>query len=259
MSSTGAIKRLADKAGIFLDFDGTLSQIVEMPSDARPLDGVPEALRSLARIFREVSIVSGRSTHQLVEWLGPDLDIWGVHGAERSPAGSTEVILSPEAARFADLMSEVGTEAELEVQAMDIPGVVVEDKAVMVVLHYRAAPDRDGARAALEELATSLAERFGLWRGHGKLALELRPPLELSKGQVVKTVSEEQGLEAAVFCGDDVVDVPGFDALDDLESRGVAVLRVAVDSDEAPPELIERADLVVDGPAGALRFLESLL
>lgn len=259
MSSIASIRQRAAGAGIFLDFDGTLSELVGSPSDARPYDGVPDVLRALALVYREVTIVSGRSAHQLVEWLGPELDIWGVHGAERSPAGSSEVTLAPEAMPFRDLMDEVRTEAERRVDAIGLPGAVVEDKAVMVVLHFRAVADRDAARGALGDLAAALADRYGLWRGHGKLAFELRPPVEFSKGRVVRAVAAEQGLDAAVFCGDDVVDLPAFDALDDLESQGATVLRVAVGSDEAPRKLLDRADVVVEGPAGAVDFLRALL
>jgi trehalose 6-phosphate phosphatase len=64
---------------------------------------------------------------------------------------------------------------------------------------------------------------------------------------------------AACFLGDDLGDLPAFDALDRLAARsGADVLRVAVRSEEAPPELLARADLVVDGPPGALALLEEL-
>jgi trehalose 6-phosphate phosphatase len=65
-------------------------------------------------------------------------------------------------------------------------------------------------------------------------------------------------LQTAAFLGDDVVDLAAFDALDALEADGVAVLRVAVSSDEAPAELLERADLVVEGVEGAVGWLSDL-
>jgi hypothetical protein len=46
--------------------------------------------------------------------------------------------------------------------------------------------------------------------------------------------------------------------LDRLRDEGVHTMRVAVDSPEAPPELLERADLVVDGPPGVVEFLDAL-
>jgi trehalose 6-phosphate phosphatase len=67
-----------------------------------------------------------------------------------------------------------------------------------------------------------------------------------------------EGLGAACFFGDDRGDLAAFDALDRLAARGVATVQVAVRSGEAPDELLERADLVVDGPEGVLDVLRVL-
>ncbi len=251
------LKRDAHQAGIFLDFDGTLSDIVLIPSEARPVQGAADLLRELARSYRVVTIVSGRSAHELVEWVGPDLEIWGVHGAERVVDGS--VTSSPVVAPFTELMRRVLDEAQDGVARLDLPGVVVEDKGVIIGLHFRAAADPDEAAGQLERVAAELAERHGLWRAGGRLAYELRPPVALSKESVVLEVVEESGVRAALFAGDDRVDLPGFDALDVLDRRGLSTVRVGVESDEAPPELIERADVTVDGPAGMVELLRQLL
>ncbi|MEA2510273.1 MAG: trehalose 6-phosphate phosphatase [Actinomycetota bacterium] len=245
-----------ETAGLFLDFDGTLSEIVHLPWDARPVEGVRELLGTIASRFALVAIVSGRSAHQLLEWLGPQVEIWGVHGAERTIDGS--VVLSDRAGPFADLMRQVKTEAEAAVADLDLPGVVIEDKGVMVGLHFRAADDVEAARMALDGVAQRLASRHGLLRAGGRLAFELRPPIEFSKAAVVLDRSRELGLHAAAFVGDDRVDLPGFDALDILAGEGVVTLRVAVDSDEAPPELITRADVVLRGPPAVREWLASL-
>ncbi|MDQ3951405.1 MAG: trehalose-phosphatase [Actinomycetota bacterium] len=240
-----------DRAGIFLDFDGTLSEIVRLPADARPVEGVAELLTGLARRFAVVAIVSGRSADQLVEWLGPEVEIWGVHGAQRATEGT--VALSPRAQPYEASMKRVYEQATARA---DEVGGVVEDKGVMVTLHYRAAPDVDKARAALEAVARDLAEEHSLTVVPGRASYELRPPIDFTKAAVV--AERAAGLEAVAFAGDDTVDLPAFDALDALREEGVATLRIAVDSDEAPRELIDRADVVVDGPAGALAFLRRL-
>jgi trehalose 6-phosphate phosphatase len=245
-----------ETAGLFLDFDGTLSEIVHLPWEARPVQGIPELLRTIATKFGLVAIVSGRSAHQLLEWLGPQVEIWGVHGAERTIGGS--VVLSEGAAAYAELMQQVQTEAEAAVAELDLPGVVIEDKGVMIGLHFRAAADVEAARTALDRVAARLASRHGLLRAGGRLAFELRPPVEFSKAAVVLERTWELGLRAAAFVGDDRVDLPGFDALDILSEEGVTTLRVAVDSVEAPPELIGRADLVLEGPSAVKEWLASL-
>jgi trehalose 6-phosphate phosphatase len=254
-----AFKARADTAGILLDFDGTLSEIVDRPSEARPLPGVRECLAHLADRYRTVAIVSGRSAHELVEWLGPDLDIWGVHGAEHSRAHEVNVRLSPTAGEFAERMTSVLRDAQDRVRELGIAGAVVEDKAVMVVLHYRAAADPARAAETLDGLADELAEKYGLWQASGRMAFELRPPVRLSKGDVVEALAREAQLGAVLFAGDDTVDLPAFDALDRLERTGLLAVRVGVSSPEAPPELVDRADIVVDGPSEMLGLLQSLL
>jgi trehalose 6-phosphate phosphatase len=244
------------ESGIFLDFDGTLSEIVFVPSDARPLPGVREMLAQLAVRYKLVAVVSGRSARQLLEWLGPDIEIWGTHGAEKAVGGRIE--LSEAAAPYEELMRRVFDDARRRMSELALEGTVIEDKTVMVGLHFRAARDREKARRALDDLADDLANNYGLRRAGGRLAYELRPPIELSKSEVVLQRSREDSLTAVAFAGDDRVDLPAFDALDRLRDDGLSTLRIAVRSDEAPSELLERADLIVDGPAGMLDLLGRL-
>lgn len=240
-------------AALFLDFDGTLSEIVELPHQARPHSGVREVLEDLGRALGLVAIVSGRSASQLLEWLGPGIELWGVHGAERTVDGRIE--LTDAAKPHAELMASVLEEARSALARLALPGVVLEDKTIMIGLHFRAAADRAKARAALDALAQELADRYGLLRAGGRLAFELRPPQEFSKAAVVR--DRAKGFSAAGFVGDDVVDLPGFDALDELRAQAVT-LRVAVNSSEAPEELLRRADVIVDGPQGVVALLRRI-
>lgn len=246
----------SDDAALFLDFDGTLSEIVDLPHEAAPIEGAAQILAALAHRLRLVAVVSGRSAHQLLDWLGPDIEIWGIHGAERTRDGRVE--LSEHAEPFAATMRSVLAEAEAAVESSGLAGIVVEDKGVMIGLHYRAAEDRVAAERFLDDLAERLCDVHRISRAEGKLAFELRPPHLFSKAAVVLERSRETGAKAVGFIGDDVVDLPGFDALDELAGQGVLTVRVAVDSDEAPPELIERADIVTAGPRGVIDLLEEL-
>jgi trehalose 6-phosphate phosphatase len=244
-------------AGLFADFDGTLSEIAILPHDARPLDGTVELLGDLGRRFALVAIVSGRSAAQLAEWLGHEVEIWGTHGAEYAHGGT--ISLTARAARFEELMARVRDEAAEELDRLGIDGVVLEDKRIMIGLHFRAAADVETARAALDKVAQDLADRHGLLRAGGRLAFELRPPDEFSKAAVVLERARASKLEAVLFMGDDRVDLPAFDALDVLAAEGMQTARIGVSSDEVPPELLERADIVVDGPPAALDLLRGLL
>jgi trehalose 6-phosphate phosphatase len=84
--------------------------------------------------------------------------------------------------------------------------------------------------------------------------LEIRPPDEVNKGQAVSELIRRHDLTAALFAGDDVTDLDGFEALDALPHA----VRVGIRSEEGPPEIVERADLVVDGPEGFTAVLAAL-
>ena len=243
------------EAGVFLDYDGTLSEIVEHADQARPVEGVAELLVELAKRFRLVAIVSGRATPELVEWLGPGVEIWGVHGAQRALEGRTE--WTAQVASHLSVMAQARDIARDAVDAMD-DGSVVEDKGIVIALHYRPARDADAARAKLEVIADDLVERFDLVRSDGRMVIELRPKVQISKARVVLERARELDLRAVLFAGDDRVDLPAFDAVDELVSEGVVGIKVGVDSPEVPEELLIRADVVVRGPRGLVELLRAL-
>lgn len=254
-----AFQRFKDepRAGLFLDFDGTLTDMVPDPADARPMDGAGDLLAELTTRFPVVSVVSGRSAHQLLDWLGPDVEIWGLHGAERTANG--KVVLAEDAARYRETMREVLRQAEVSIEELGLSGTILEDKGAMVTFHYRTATDVARAEKELDRLVGELAHEYGLLRKEGKFAYELQPPGNFSKRTVVLERAKQAGLRAAAFAGDDVVDLPGFDAIDELATSGLIGLRIAVDSEESPAPLIERADEVVDGAKGMLELLRELL
>lgn len=252
-----ALAERAAAAGLFLDFDGTLSEIVPRPQDARPLPEVRGLLEELARRLAVAAIVSGRSAGELSEWLGPNVEIWGLHGIERAFGGEVHVAAAAEA--FLDAIRKARDDAVASFERLGSPGCIVEDKGAMLGLHYRDSPDPKAVEGDVAATARAVADRHGLIVVPGRMVFEIRPPLGLTKRDVVERRARELELDAACFIGDDIGDLPSFDALDALEADGVACLRVAVRSAEAPPALIERADEVVDGPQGVVGMLGELV
>jgi len=243
------------RAAVVTDFDGTLSAIVDDPASAMPLPGVVGALHDLAARYRTVAVVSGRPVAFLRDRLELDggrrpptaLVVSGLYGLERLAAG--ELAVHPAAAISREAVGLVAAEAE----ATAPRGVHVERKGLSVTLHVRTDPAHlDWARTWAEDAAT----RHRLVVHPGRMSFELRPPVPVDKGTVVDELVA--GSDAACFLGDDLGDLPAFDALDRLAAAGAHVVRIGVRSDEAPPELLRRADAVVDGPGGALAVLRAL-
>jgi trehalose 6-phosphate phosphatase len=107
----------------------------------------------------------------------------------------------------------------------------------------------------------ALGAELGLTVYPTRMARELRPPLAVDKGSAVRALLRDApAATSAAFAGDDRGDLPALDALDALEAEGrlTGAVRIAVRSTEVPGELIERADIIVDGPAGLSDWLGAL-
>jgi trehalose 6-phosphate phosphatase len=222
------------RAAVLLDVDGVLAPIVLRPEDAHVPDETRAEVERLAGKYSLVACVSGRTSADAERIVGVrDVVYVGSHGLE----------LAPEADQWRSRLHQFG-------QEVDWP---VEDKGLTVSFHYRGVDDEEAAREKLERVADA-ARLEGLLARFGRKVLELRPPIEADKGTAVQALLIDRGLHRALYAGDDTTDLDGFRGLDGLE---VAV-RVAVASPEGPPELREAADVVVDGPAGALELLKSL-
>lgn len=248
MTVLAALAEDPQHSGLFSDFDGTLSPIVDDPAQAGPVEGVPDVLAALAGRLAKVGIISGRPASFLLRHLGDrGIGMWGLHGLERVEDG--EVVPAPEAEEWCDAVEEAASAAERDLG----DAVQVERKNVAVTLHFRHAPSES---KRIEAWVKEMAGSTGLDKFAGRMSFELRPPVPHGKGRVLEEAA--RGLKAACFFGDDWGDMAGFDALDRLEEDGARVVRVAVESAEAPQALLERADYVADGPREVLALLEEL-
>ena len=236
------------RSGVLLDFDGTLSPIVEEPADARLLDGVAEVLRGLARSYRVVAVLSGRPVSFLEPIVPASVALSGLYGLEVSRGGERED--HPYAGAWREVIADVAVQA----RARGPEGMRVEPKGLSITFHYRGHPE---LADEVQGLAVHLAARSGLRVRPARMSFELHPPIDADKGTAVENLASK--LSAACYIGDDIGDLPAFDALDRLADRGVHVVRVAAKSAEAPSDLVGRADLVVDGPDGVLALLQMLV
>jgi trehalose 6-phosphate phosphatase len=116
--------------------------------------------------------------------------------------------------------------------------------------------DPQAAFEALRAPLTDLAARHGLMVEPGRMVLELRPP-GMDKGVALLDHIREISATSVLYAGDDLGDLPAFAAVAALRSEGTPGLLVCSGSDEVP-ELRDRADVVVDGPAGVVALLRGL-
>lgn len=258
-SLAGHADRLVQRAGevaLCLDFDGTLSPIVDDPEMARPLAGVVELLGALAARFAAVALISGRPAGYLTEHAAaPGVRYLGLYGLQEIRDGRVWVDQRLEAARPAVVAAEQDLRNSAAVRDS---GAHLEDKEYAVAVHTRRTDDPDRWAGPIDKTVQEIAERHGLEVIPGKLVWELAPRVRADKGDAVRRVVAESGARSVVVVGDDLGDLPAFDAVAQAITEGRDGLRVAVRSDEAPPPLLAQADLIVDGPPGVLDFLQRL-
>ena len=222
------------RAAILLDVDGALAPIVERPEDARVPDETRRELERLRERYALVAAVTGRTSSDARRVVGVgELVYVGEHGLE----------LEPEAEAWVERL-----DAFLETVAWP-----AERKRLTASFHYRTHARPLQARKELGAVA-ELAESQGFRPRWGRMVLEIRPPIDADKGTAVHHLLAEQGLDRALYAGDDTTDLDAFAALDGLE----LAVRVAVASDEGPRALVAAADIVVPDPPALLDLLREL-
>jgi len=237
-------------AGLFLDFDGVLADISHTSNGAVIRPAVPSLLSALHERLGRVAIISGRPVGYLVDMIPVEVDIVGLYGIEWRTGG--EIGTLEEAERWRVVVGEL-TDAAIS----EFGGSSVEHKGLSLTIHYRG---DQGRAESIRRWAERRSATTGVEARAAKQSFELHPPVSRDKGTAV--VDLAGSLDPIVFVGDDVGDLPAFDGLDILAGRGVATMRVAVESDESPREVIDRADHVLVGPEGVedmlFRLVEAL-
>lgn len=237
------------------DFDGTLAPIVADPRTAAPYPGIVAELAHLASLVGAVAVVTGRPSATAVLLGGldavPGITVLGHYGAERWVDGSVVAADPPPG------VAAVRQELPGLVERIGAPqGTWIEDKGRSLAVHTRRTADPDGALDLLRPHLAELAGRSGLQVEPGRMVVELRPQ-GVDKGAALTALVDETKARTVLYAGDDLGDLPAFDAVTALRDQGVPGLTVCPTSSEATA-VAEAADLVVPGPAGLAGFLRTL-
>jgi trehalose 6-phosphate phosphatase len=208
------------RPAVFLDYDGTLTPIVERPEDAILPADTRELVRRLAARC-PVAIVSGRGRDKVMDFVRLDEVYYaGSHGFDIS--GPHTVIQWQQDPALRALLARAS--AALRQALVGIPGVEVEDKGFSTAVHYRraAAGDVPEIERRVEQV---LAAEPALHKTHGKKVLELRPRVDWHKGRAMQWLLEALGLDGddvlPIYVGDDVTDEDAFAM---LRERGLGIL-----------------------------------
>ena len=202
----------APRVSLFLDFDGTLSPIVEVPGEAILDPGIRSTLKTLAaRLDFDVAIVSGRALADVRERAGLSHIIYaGNHGLE----------IEFEDMRFREPRAESLRRElkcvllQLKLALSDTEGLEIEDKALTLSVHFRRVGEHlhDWIRSVTY---STVGRSKSFVCREGKMVLEVRPQVTWNKGHAIKWIAREVLPDGSlpIFIGDDVSDEDGFAAI----------------------------------------------
>jgi len=219
---------------LFLDYDGTLSPIVEIPDRAFMSEDMRAAVKDAATQFT-TAIVTGRSRQKVFDFVKLDNLIYaGSHGFDIQGPISLPIKCQV-AEKFRPVLQTAMTQLQKDLQ--HIEGVELEDNQFAVSVHYRRA-DHSKVPEVQAIVDQALATKFStLTKRFGKKVLELRPHFEWDKGRAVMWILNELGLELPhvlpLYLGDDVSDEDAFTALLQRPDGGIGIL-VQDPKDDSP-------------------------
>lgn len=205
---------------LFLDFDGTLTDIAPSPQAVQiHADLLPLLQRTFDYLGGAVAIVTGRPVLDVAQYLEPvRLPIAGEHGTQwRNSAGDT---LALDARYLESALAPIRHAAARLAQLY--PGLLVEQKTAGLALHYRMTPAL--YTLCFQTLAPLVQQSPTLALMRGKYVLEVAPSA-VHKGTAIHAFMQTPPFDGRtpLFSGDDVTDEAGFEAVQSLGGHGMKV------------------------------------
>ncbi|XP_056158925.1 trehalose-phosphate phosphatase A isoform X1 [Syzygium oleosum] len=269
---------------LFLDYDGTLSPIVENPDRAYMSESMRAAVRKAAKCF-PTAIISGRSRDKVFEFVGltelyyagsHGMDIMGpvrpsstddhpnsIRSTDKQVSDSfdlssahhlgKEVNLFQPASEFLTMIAKVF--ASLVETTEEIDSVKVENNKFCVSVHYRKVDEKNWKEVAAR--VNGILKKYPQLRlTHGRKVLEVRPVINWDKGKAVMFLLESLGLSKCedvlpIYIGDDRTDEDAFKVLRE-ENRGHGILVSSVPKESS-------AYYSLRDPSEVMEFLNSLV
>jgi trehalose 6-phosphate phosphatase len=187
-----------------------------------------------------------------------DLIYIGNHGMER--LHRDEIWHNPDAAAAITAIAAAADEVAAAFSGPEVQDwLLIENKGVSATVHYRLAPDPVTAQVLLLPVISAAAARHGVIVTEGRLIFELRPNVAINKGTALVDLVAERQLRGLIFLGDDLTDVDGFLALQQLRAAGeIEGLAIGVLGAESHPRVRETMDIGIPGVPAAAALLAAI-
>ena len=211
---------------LFIDYDGTLTPIVEQPDKAAISEDMRNLLRDLStKPGCSVGIISGRALKDIKRMVDLERIIYvGNHGLEIE--GSKIKFESQISSQLFLIIRNL--KEELTNKLSKIKGIFVEDKDVTLSVHYRLATRSSYllAKKIIEEVIQPFLARNKIKVSYGKKVIDIKPPVQWNKGRVVAWLLARQTFILRdrpimpVYLGDDLTDEDAFGM---LKNKGLTI------------------------------------
>ncbi|KAF8065492.1 TPP1 [Scenedesmus sp. PABB004] len=216
------------RVAVFLDYDGTLTPIVNNPEQAILSPQMRDTVRQVAHLF-PTAIISGRGRDKVEGFVQlPELFYAGSHGMDIAGPRDDHSNLTPHnfqaAAEFRPMIDQLYHDLCQRLQ--DIPGASVEHNNFCVSAHFRNCATENWQQVVAAVNASVAAAPAHLHVTRGRKVLEVRPQVDWDKGRALLHLLEVLGLQAQadvlpIYIGDDKTDEDAFAA---LSGGGVGIL-----------------------------------
>lgn len=207
----------------FLDYDGTLTPIVQRPEDARISDSMRNTLLRLSERYT-VAVVTGRDHNDVKQFIRLDNIIYsGSHGyITTGPDGMH--MEHEQSEKIITKLDKIETELH-KVLDDKTEGVQIDRKRYAIAVHYRNAREQD-VSIVFKTVDQMLEKHPGHKKGEGKMVVEIKPDIDWHKGKAVMWIMETLGIHKKnnvipIFIGDDVTDEDAFKA---IKGKGIGIL-----------------------------------
>jgi trehalose 6-phosphate synthase/phosphatase len=197
---------------ILLDFDGTLVNIQNHPSEVIPGKEVLGVIKQLASDKRNiVAILTGRENEYIDSWFGEmDIYIFAEHGSFIKEPGKEWVSLYEGNQDWKSRVLPI-----LESYTKKVFGSVIEQKTSSIAWHYRNAVSKEIPMMVDElsnSLKTKITSRMNVNIMVGKKVIEIKQK-EFDKGSATKKMMTLKPFQIIIAIGDDVTDEDMFKVL----------------------------------------------
>ncbi|MCK4809320.1 MAG: trehalose-phosphatase [Candidatus Omnitrophica bacterium] len=236
------------KLVFFLDYDGTLTPIVERPDLAVLSQDMKDVLKAIVGKYT-TAVVSGRARADVEALVGIEgLFYAGSHGLDIR--GKSFSMIQPEAEKAMPLILEIAEGLSKELS--DIKGILIENKKFSVAVHYRLVEEK------LVPKIENIVEKYlpadnSLHLMRGKKVFEIMSAIDWNKGRAIRWIMRALNISwdeaVVIYIGDDTTDE---DAFRSVRARGVGILVSEQDKASA-------ADFRLSNPEEVKRLFEKLL